>query len=80
MNSYLIVEVLVVGCVEQDNFTVLITDSGALPRQKRRYTSTNMANKAVNAIYHRLVEVIDTLTMLLQLQSLTDMTVLKVLL
>ena len=52
-------------------------ESGTLPRQKRRYTSTN-TNKVLMAVYNRLVEVIDILSSLLQLQSLTDTTVLKV--
>lgn len=52
-------------------------ESGALPRQKRRYTSST-TNKAIMAVYHRMVEVIDTLSQLLQTQSLTDITILKV--
>lgn len=58
-------------------FTLFFIESGALPRQKRRYTSST-TNKAIMAVYHRMVEVIDTLSQLLQTQSLTDITILKV--
>lgn len=60
--------------------TYNVLESGSLPRQKRRYISTSAttSNKSLMSIYHRMVEVISTLAQLLNLQTLTDMTVLKV--
>ena len=59
---------------------LFIPETGALARQKRRYTSAAsiMSNKVLMSVYNRMVEVIDTLAQLLGTQALTDMTVLKV--
>ncbi|XP_019855038.1 PREDICTED: nipped-B-like protein isoform X1 [Amphimedon queenslandica] len=53
--------------------------TGALAKQKRRYTSAAsiMSNKVLMSVYNRMVEVMDTLAQLLGTQALTDMTVLK---
>ena len=51
-------------------------ESGTNAKQKRRYTSN--VNKDIIAVYNRLVEVMDTLALLVEKQSLTDITVLKV--
>ena len=51
-----------------------------LPRQKRRAggSSQTAANKVVNAVYHKLAEVVDTMAVLTETQPLTDTTVLLV--
>lgn len=59
-------------------FSFPSVESGTNAKQKRRYTST--VSKDVVAMYNRLVEVMDTLALLVDKQSLTDITILKVLL
>ena len=45
-------------------------------KQKRRFGTS--ANKDVTPIYHKMVEVVEFLSKHVELQSLTDTTVLKV--
>ena len=55
------------------------SESGMLPRQKRRAGGGGQAaNKVINAIYHKLTEVVDTLAVLTETQPLTDTIVLLV--
>lgn len=49
-----------------------------MPKQKRRFTGAN-ANKDVLAVYHKLVEVVENLALLVEAQPLTDTIVLQVL-
>lgn len=51
-----------------------------LPRQKRRGGGGGgqAANKIVNAVYHKLTELVETMAILLETQPLTDTTVLLV--
>ena len=50
-----------------------------LPRQKRRGGGGGQAaNKIVNAVYHKLTELVETMAILLETQPLTDTTVLLV--
>ena len=53
-------------------------ESGVMPKQKRRYTGAS-ANKDVLAVYHKLVEVVENLALLVEAQPLTDTIVLQVL-
>eukprot|EP00731_Ephydatia_muelleri_P018474 Em0011g514a len=52
-------------------------ESGVMPKQKRRYTGAS-ANKDVLAVYHKLVEVVENLALLVEAQPLTDTIVLQI--
>ena len=54
-----------------------LPESGVLPRQKRRYAS-HSAGKDTMAVYHSLTQVVETLALLLESQSLTDTIILQV--
>lgn len=59
-------------------FCLALAESGVLPRQKRRYAGHSAAHKTTMPVYHRLIEVLDNLALLLESNPLTDITVLKV--
>ena len=54
-----------------------LPESGVLPRQKRRYAS-HSAGKDTMAVYHSLTQVVETLALLLESQSLNDTIILQV--
>lgn len=49
-----------------------------LPRQKRRAAGGQIGNKIVNAIYHKMTEVVENMAVLTEAQPLTDTTILLV--
>lgn len=55
----------------------LSTESGLLPRQKRRHAG-GTTNKVTLAVYYKLTEVVENLALLIETQPLTDTTVLQV--
>lgn len=57
---------------------MIFTESGMLPRQKRRAGGGQAGNKITNAIYHKLTEVVDTMAVLTETQPLTDTIILLV--
>jgi cohesin loading factor subunit SCC2 len=54
-----------------------IKDTGIVPRQKRRQNTSSSASKLIISVYHKMIEVIEELAMLIESHPLTDMTVLK---
>ena len=54
------------------------TEGGTLPRQKRRHGGSHNANKTTQAVYRKLIEVVENFALLLETHTLTDTTILQV--
>lgn len=55
-----------------------ISESGLLPKAKRRSATSSTGRKEISPIYNKLIEVFECLAELVEKQTLTDTTVLRV--